>query len=54
VITLAKTSTPEHIDDNLGAFGFMMDDSDIEQIRVDYPDQLAESDSVRLNLESFA
>ena len=54
VITLAKTSTSEHIDDNLGAFNFMMDDSDIEQIRADYPDQLAESGSVPLNLESFA
>ena len=54
VITLAKTSTSEHIDVNLCSFNFMMDDSDIEQIRADYPDQLAESGSVPLNLESFA
>jgi diketogulonate reductase-like aldo/keto reductase len=54
VITLAKTSTPEHIDENLGALDFIMDDSDIEEVRADYPDQLEESGSVPLNLTAFS
>lgn len=54
VITLAKTSTSEHIDENLGALDFQMDDSDIETIRANYPDQLEESGSVPLDLTAFS
>jgi diketogulonate reductase-like aldo/keto reductase len=48
VVTIAKTSTPEHLEENLGALDFVMDGEDIERLRNKYPDQKAVSNSVPL------
>lgn len=49
VVTLAKTSTREHLKENLGAFGWTMETQDIELLRQRYPDQESVSDAVPLN-----
>lgn len=49
VITLAKTSSVEHLQENLGAVGWQMSDGDIEAIRADFPDQQAISDTFPLD-----
>lgn len=49
VITLSKTSTPEHLIENLGALDFTMESDDIEKIRTEFPDQKDISDAVPLN-----
>lgn len=51
VITLSKTSDPEHLKENLGALDFVMESDDIEKIRLNYEDQRQESDAVPLSYE---
>ncbi|MDO8514682.1 MAG: aldo/keto reductase [bacterium] len=48
VITLAKSSSVEHLKDNLGAVGWRMEPEDIERLRSEYPDQRDVSDAVPL------
>lgn len=52
VVTLSKTSSPEHLKENLGAIDWQMDDEDIELIRKEFPDQKDVSDAVPLNYEA--
>lgn len=48
VITLSKTRHPKHLEENLGALGWTMEQTDIERIRQEYPDQRDVSDTVPL------
>lgn len=48
VITLSKTRSLEHLNQNLGALDFVMDNDDIEKIRKEYPEQKEISDAVPL------
>jgi len=49
VVTIAKTSKREHLNENLGAVGWALSAVDIERIRTEFPDQQAVSDAVPLN-----
>jgi diketogulonate reductase-like aldo/keto reductase len=49
VVTIAKTSTIDHLEENLGAVDWLMDDIDIERIRIEFPDQKIVSDAVPLD-----
>ena len=49
VITLSKTRETAHLLENLGSFGWEMEENDIEMLRRDFPGQLQKSDSVPLN-----
>lgn len=48
VVTLTKTSSPEHLDENLGAIGWEMEVEDIERLRKEFPHQQDVSDAVPL------
>lgn len=48
VVTLTKTSSTAHFDENLGAVGWEMDKEDIERLRNEFPNQIAVSDTVPL------
>lgn len=48
VITLTKTSNVKHLEDNLGALGWKMDEGDIKLIMDKFPIQLDRSNAVRL------
>jgi diketogulonate reductase-like aldo/keto reductase len=48
VVTLSKTTTIEHLKENLGAVGFIMEDADIEKLRNEFPGQEDISDTVPL------
>jgi diketogulonate reductase-like aldo/keto reductase len=48
VITLSKTSTIEHLKENLGAIGWAMDKDDIEKLRKDFPNQKAKAENLFL------
>lgn len=48
VVTLAKMRHPEHLEENLGAFGWEMEKDDVERLRRDYPNQQDVSDAVPL------
>lgn len=52
VITLSKTSSLDHLNDNLGAIGWSMDKEDIEKLRKEFPDQKLVSDAVPLDYEA--
>ncbi len=52
VVTLSKTSSHEHLMENLGALGWTMEPEDIERIRRDFPDQKFASDAVPLDYEA--
>lgn len=52
VVTLSKTSNVEHLHENLGALGWSLDDTDIERIRSEFPDQKLVSDAVPLDYEA--
>lgn len=49
VVTISKTSSVEHLQENLGAVGWTMEDEDTERIRREYPEQKLVSDAVPLN-----
>lgn len=48
VITLSKTRHIDHLNENLGALGWKMEESDIEKLRKEYPNQQDISDAVPL------
>ncbi len=48
VITLSKTRSPDHLNENLGALGWNMEKEDIEKLRKEYPGQKLVSDVVPL------
>ncbi len=52
VVTIAKTSTVEHLMENLGAVDWTMKNDDIERIRAEFPDQKTVSDAVPLDYAS--
>jgi diketogulonate reductase-like aldo/keto reductase len=52
VVTISKTSNPEHLKDNLGALDWTMEADDAERIRSDFPDQKTVSDAVPLDYEA--
>ncbi len=49
VVTICKTSQPEHLKENLGAIGWAMEPEDIERIRKEYKEQKFESNAVPLS-----
>lgn len=44
IVTLAKTSDPAHLKENLGSIGWYLTESDVELLRKNYPDQVGVSD----------
>lgn len=48
VVTLAKTSNPEHLKENLGALAWQMENIDLEKLRDEYPGQQTLSDTIPL------
>jgi len=48
VTTLAKMGTAAHLEENLGAIGWEMEQEDVELLRRDFPQQIEVSDSVPL------
>jgi len=48
VVTLAKTRNPKHLEENLGAIRWQMDQEDIEKLRNEFPNQVNISDVVPL------
>lgn len=52
VVTLSKTSSLEHLQENLGAIGWSMEDSDIERVRKEFPNQQRVSDAVPLDYDA--
>jgi diketogulonate reductase-like aldo/keto reductase len=49
VVTISKTSTAAHLQENLGALGWEMEPGDIERIRAEYPGQRRELVGSRLD-----
>ena len=49
VVTLAKTTSIDHLKENLGALDFTMDSEDIEKLRTDFPNQETISDAVPID-----
>jgi diketogulonate reductase-like aldo/keto reductase len=49
VVTIAKTSTINHLHENLGAIDWVMEPDDVERIRTEFPDQRSVSDAVPLD-----
>lgn len=49
VVTICKSSNPEHLTENLGAVGWELEPSEVEQIREEFPDQQSVSNIVPLN-----
>ncbi len=54
VVTIVKTSSSEHLQENLGAIGWELDAADIERLRAEFPDQQDVSDLVPLDDEETA
>ncbi|MCA9332253.1 aldo/keto reductase [Candidatus Saccharibacteria bacterium] len=52
VVTISKTNSIAHIDENLGSIGWSLSDEDIEKIRKEFPDQKLASDAVPLDYEA--
>jgi len=52
VVVISKTSSLQHLQENLGAVDWQMDEADIERIRAEYPDQQMISDRVPLTYEA--
>lgn len=48
VVTISKVSTPEHIEQSLGALGWQMEREDIERLRRDMPGQIKRPDALPL------
>ena len=49
VVTIAKTSSVKHLEENMGAIGWQMEVEDIEKIRSDFPRQETISDTYPLD-----
>lgn len=52
VAAISKTSSLEHLKENLGALDWQMDAEDIERIRSEYPDQMDTSNRVPLDYDA--
>src|SRR5690606_14963277 len=39
IVTICKTTSPEHLQENLGALDWKMESEDIERIRREFPNQ---------------
>ncbi len=52
VVTISKTSNPDHLKENLGALGWSMEAGDIERVRREFPDQKMVSDTVPLDYKA--
>ena len=52
VITIPKTSKPEHLDENLGALGWELDVQDWQRLSDEFPGQTQVSDRVPLDYEA--
>jgi diketogulonate reductase-like aldo/keto reductase len=48
VITISKTSTIDHLEENLGSIGWNIDDKDIEYLRKNFPNQKEKSEMLPL------
>ena len=48
ITTIAKSSNPQHLKENLGGIGWRMDDADVEILKKEFPDQRFLSDTVPL------
>lgn len=48
VVTICKTRTPQHLDENLGALGWQLAADEIERLRREFPDQVSVSDLIPL------
>lgn len=48
VVTIAKTSNPTHLKENLGAVGWNLTEGDVELLRKEYPGQVDISDVIPL------
>ena len=48
IVTLSKMRSPEHLKENLGAFGWQIEKEDIGRLRSDFPGQRNVSDAVPL------
>jgi len=48
VVTIVKTSSPEHLEEDLGAVGWELDPYDVERLREEFPGQRRRSDTVPL------
>lgn len=48
IVTLSKMRDPKHLEENLGAVDWVMDDNDIELLRKEFPNQLDVSEAVPL------
>lgn len=49
VVTLSKTRSLKHLEENLGAVGWYLEESDVEYLRKNYPGQLEMSDVINLS-----
>jgi diketogulonate reductase-like aldo/keto reductase len=52
VITIPKTTSVEHLEENLGALGWELSKEDMENLTKDFPGQYFESDRVPLDYEA--
>jgi diketogulonate reductase-like aldo/keto reductase len=52
VVTISKTSSIEHLRENLGALNWELEASDVERIRVGFHDQKSVSDAVPLDYKA--
>jgi diketogulonate reductase-like aldo/keto reductase len=48
VVVISKMSNPDHLEENLGSFGWEMEKNDIEYLRKEFPNQLKISDVIPL------
>ncbi len=52
VVTISKTSNPDHLKENLDAVSWSMEADDIERIRNEFPNQQMASDAVPLDYDA--
>jgi diketogulonate reductase-like aldo/keto reductase len=52
MITIPKTTSVEHLEENLGALGWELSKEDMENLTKDFPGQYFESDRVPLDYEA--
>ncbi len=52
VIIIPKTTAPEHLDENLGALGWTLEQTDWQRLSDEFPDQLIVSDRGPLDYEA--
>jgi diketogulonate reductase-like aldo/keto reductase len=48
IVTLTKTSSADHLEENMGGVGWEMESEDIEKLRREFPNQIDVSDAVPL------